>query len=586
MEQAKPKKGLGWLLKSIGKLSGPFLFKSEFALKAWLLFAADIVVMVLISMVTVRNNRWYMDFTNAFTNNDVKLFWTQIKVFCSTAVIMIIATICRAYVEGWISLRWREYLTKRYMIEWIAEGKHYKMQLTGNLMDNPDQRITEDVTLFLVTMITQVLALISSLMTFGSFVVVLWNLSSSMPLYFVEGGTNFGFPGFLVIFAVLYAVIATFIAHLSGKPLAKLTFVQQRLEADFRYSLVRIRENSEQIALLRGEGIELKKRSALFGNILGNTFRTMKRTFGFSAISVSFFILDALIVNLILGPTYFMGYITGGYGAITQISNAITTVNTTFLFFRTFYVQFAAWAAVIDRLVAFEDDAKRTEKVIKESKVRLGRQSADKIDIKNLSVALPNGAELIKVNDVEIKRGEKVLIKGRTGAGKTTLFRVIAGIWPFGAGSVTEPEGKSVFMLPQKPYIPIGTLAEAICYPDDVDSYTKDQLVDALRDAGMDNFIPRLDEHGYWDTVLSGGEQQRVAVARAVLHKPDYMFFDEATASMDEPSEQELYTRLLERMKDSAIVSIGHRSSLEKFHKRMLYAKPDASGVTVLQDSE
>ena len=280
-----------------------------------------------------------------------------------------------------------------------------------------------------------------------------------------------------------------------------------------------------------------------------------------------------VIISLLLGPAYFAGQIPGGYGAIMQIAMAFATVTGTFTFFQTSYAGLAAWKATSNRLTDFLENAKKSEEIWAKSEISVKEHKKDDIEIKNLDVNLPTGKLQISAKDIVIKHGDKVLIKGKTGAGKTTLFRVLSTLWPFGKGSVSMPEGKSVMVLPQQPYFPFGTLAGAICYPDPSDKYSRSDIEKALRDVGMEKFIPRLDDVGFWNQQLSGGEQQRVSLARAMLHDPDYLFFDEATASVDEPSEELLYKMLLDRMKDSTIISIGHRSSLEKFHERKIVAE-------------
>jgi putative ATP-binding cassette transporter len=256
-----------------------------------------------------------------------------------------------------------------------------------------------------------------------------------------------------------------------------------------------------------------------------------------------------------------------------QIASAFQQVIMAFKFFQTAYVGIATWKAVINRLMDFQINAKKTADIQKNSEVVFKQQDADEIDVKNMDVYLPTGKKQIIANNLVLRRGDKILIKGRTGAGKTTLFRMIAGIWPFGKGTIVLPKNKKIILLPQQPYLPIGTLAEAVCYPQPVDAYKREDIQQALRDVGLGKFVDRLDENAHWNHLMSGGEQQRIGVARALLYDPDYLFFDEATASMDEPSEEELYTMLLQRMKNTTIVSIGHRSSLQKFHNRTIIAE-------------
>jgi putative ATP-binding cassette transporter len=298
--------------------------------------------------------------------------------------------------------------------------------------------------------------------------------------------------------------------------------------------------------------------------------RTMKT--GFTTLALQYG--DAMMFTLLLGPAYFFyNAITGGYGTFMQIATAFQNVVNGLKWFVTNYAGMAAYVAVTDRLYAFNMNYENTIEIEKHTEMKFKDADEDRIKINSLDVYLPNGKFQIRAKDIVINRGEKILIKGRTGAGKTTIFRALAKIWPYGKGDVELPKGKKIIVLPQKPYFPIGTLEEAVSYPMPAGTYDREAIKQALIDVGMPNLVDRIDEVAHWNMQLSGGEQQRVGIARALLYNPDYLFFDEATASMDEPSEEELYTMLIDRMKESTLISIGHRSSLEKFHKRILFAE-------------
>jgi putative ATP-binding cassette transporter len=569
-------RNLGRTLRQIWRLAAPFWRDSDRRWVAYLLLVGDLALIAILVMTMVRYNKWFADWTNAFVNVDYALWKQQLVLFLVIAAALVIGGSCKAYLDGWLGVIWRRWMTSQYLGNWMTNHNHYRMRLTGNPTDNPDQRIQEDINQFIGAAIMFSLTLLQQVAMLGTFLVILWNLSNTIPLMF--GDVDASFPGYFIAVALLWAIIATLTVHKFGKQLAFINYNQQMFEADFRFSLVRVRENSEQISLLKGEDVEHDKLMGTFGNVIVNTFRLIGRTLKMGMWNTGFTIFSGLAISLLLGPSYFGGGIPGGYGAIMQISQAFAVVLGTFTFFQTSYAGLAAWKAAMNRLSDFLDNYQRGEQTWASSEISVKDHKEDDLEVKDLGVYLPTGKLQISAKDIVIKKGDKVLIKGKTGAGKTTLFRVLSSLWPFGKGSVYMPEGKKVMVLPQQPYFPFGTLADAICYPDPASQFNRSDIEKVLRDVDLEKFIPRLDEVGHWNHQLSGGEQQRVGVARAMLHVPDYLFFDEATASVDEPSEEILYKMLLDRMKDSTIISIGHRSSLEKFHERKIVAEQQPEG--------
>lgn len=569
-------RGLGRTLRQIWRLAIPFWTKSERRWVAYMLLVGDLALIAILVLTMIRYNRWFADWTNAFVLNNYSLWKQQLVLFLVIAGALVIGGSCKTYLDGWLNVIWRRWMTSQYLGNWMTNHNHYKMRLIGNPTDNPDQRIQEDIVQFIDGAIRYSLTLLQQVVMLGSFLVILWNLSNTIPL--MIGGADRSFPGYFIVVALLWAILSTFTVHKFGKQLAVLNYNQQMYEADFRFSLVRVRENSEQISLLKGEDVEQGKLMGTFGNVIANTFRLIARSLKMGMWNTGFSIFSGLVISLLLGPSYFAGGIPGGYGAIMQISQAFATVLGTFTFFQTSYAGLAAWKAAMNRLTDFTENYKKGEETWASSEISVEEHKEDDLEIKNLDVNLPTGKLQISAKDIVIKHGDKVLIKGKTGAGKTTLFRVLSGLWPFGKGAVSTPEGKKVMVLPQRPYFPFGTLADAICYPDPSSEYSRSDIEKALRDVDLEKFIPRLDEVAHWNYQLSGGEQQRVGVARAMLHNPDYLFFDEATASVDEPSEEVLYKMLLDKMQDSTIISIGHRSSLEKFHERKIVAEQQPDG--------
>ena len=576
------------MFKHVWRLGSAYWLKGDDRFGSWLLLLLSIAIMLLSIAAAVRMNHWYADWTNAFTSVNKDLWSQQLQVFAVVGAVMILSGPLKGYIDGWILLRWRKWMTSVYINNWMLNHSHYRMQLAENRIDNPDQRISEDIDAFIGSTWMFTFQLLNNVIMLGSFLVILWNLSNSIPL--ILGGRDWSFPGYFIVIALLWAIFGTYVVHWFGRQLIRLNFNQTRYEADFRFSLVRFRENSEQIAFLRGEKVEHPRLMSVFYNIISNRFKILKRNMKMQYVSGIFGQIDGVLISLLLGPAYFATAptpgIPGGYGAIMQISQAFATVLGTFKFFQNLYGALAAWKAVINRLVGFLENAQRSEEILLESKVEIVEQDTDEIVIPDLKVYLPDGRLQVTAKNLAIKHGEKVLIKGKTGAGKTTLFRVLSGLWPFGAGDIIIPKDKKVIVLPQKPYLPIGTLAEAVSYPEPPDTYSREEIIQVLHDVDLEQFVDRLDEVNHWNHVLSGGEQQRVGIARAMLYKPDYLFFDEATASLDEPSEEKLYKILLERMKDTTIVSIGHRSSLEKFHERMIVAEPQPDGSFAFTDKE
>ena len=564
------------VLKRIWKIAMPYWAYSKERWGSLILLAVNIFVMVFQTRVGVRSTIWNRDWLNAFQTYDAQMWKQQIVVFLLIGAANTFTSQLNSYIQSWIQIRWRRWMTARYVNYWLEGSTHYRMQLTGNETDNPDQRIAEDIGQFISYTWLYSFSFVQNIINLVTYAMMLYDLSLTIPL--MLGGKDWSFPGYFLVISVIWAAVETLITHLVGKPLARLQYDQQMYAANYRFALVRVRECSEQIALLRGEDVEHGRLMKIFGDVVVNQFRLMGRNLFYGAVQGIMGYVDAMGYTFLLGPSYFYYGAISGYGVFQQIATAFLNVVTCLKWFVTNYSTLAIFVAVIDRLYAFNNNYNRTIDIVENSKIKLEEGDEDQIVIKHLDVELPTGKLQISANDVTIKHGEKVLIKGRTGAGKTTVFRVLSGIWPFGDGEIVLPKGKKVIVLPQKPYFPIGTLADAITYPEPSGTYSREDMVKALQLVGMADYASRLDEEGHWNMMCSGGEQQRLAIARALLFKPDYMFFDEATASMDEPSEMELYTMLNEEAKDATIISIGHRSSLAQFHNRTLFAEKEPDG--------
>ncbi|PZA09938.1 ABC transporter ATP-binding protein/permease [Rhodopseudomonas palustris] len=528
------------------------------------LLAAVIVIELAVVGLTVLFNRWNNVFYNALQERNYDVFTSQIIYFCVLATIWIALKVYQLYLNQWLQIRWRKWMTERYLGGWLHDANHYQMQLTGDAADNPDQRIAEDTQLFIDRTLALGIGLLNAVVTLASFVVILWGLSNEAPLHLF--GHSVPIPGYLVWGALIYAVLGTALTHWIGSPLVDLNFRQQRYEADFRFNLVRARENAEQIALLRGEPAERGKLSERFGHVAENFMRIMRRNKRLTAFTASYSQASVIFPYILVAPAYFAQKVQ--LGGMMQTVSAFSSVQDSLSFFISAYRTLAEWQSVMQRLEGFERAIDTAVARRDNSGVVRMPSSSNAIELKDLSLTLPAGAPLMSADGFTLGGNERTLIVGPSGAGKSTLFRAIAGIWPFGSGSIAIPANATLMMLPQRPYFPVGELRAAIVYPAEADTFSSEQVAEALREVGLPALAERLDQHGHWNRTLSLGEQQRLGIARALLHAPQYLFLDEATASLDEPSEAALYKLLDRKLPGTTIVSIGHRSTLEAFHRR------------------
>ncbi|MGC1092715.1 MAG: ABC transporter ATP-binding protein/permease [Pseudolabrys sp.] len=565
-------RGIFSTLAIVWRIASPY-FNSEDRWPGRILLAAVIVIELSIVGINVLLNSWNNTFYNALQDKDWNAFIYQLGYFCVLATIYIFLAVYQLYLNQWLQIRWRRWLTQAYLDRWLAEANHYRMQLLGDAADNPDQRIAEDVKEFIDSGTTGVgilpigLGLLNSVVTLGSFAVILWNLSGTAPLHLF--GTAWAIPGYLFWAALVYAVIGTLLTHLVGRALTALNFQQQRYEADFRFNLVRVRENSEQIALLDGEQTERNRLLTRFGNIAGNWLAIMSRQKKLTFLTAGYGQISSVFPFVVVSPAYFAGAIQ--LGGLMQTASAFGSVQGALSFFVTAYRSIAEWRAVIERLAGFDESiATAKAAATRPPVIALAPSDGGIVNFKDLAVQLPNGAPLVNVSDLSIKLGEHVLVSGPSGSGKSTLFRALAGIWPFGKGTITVPKNARVMILPQRPYFPIASLAAAVAYPAEPDSFDAGKVAELIEAVGLPALASRVEEEAHWNRMLSLGEQQRLGIARALLYAPDFLFLDEATASLDEPAEAALYQLLERRLARATIVSIGHRATLAAFHKRRL----------------
>jgi putative ATP-binding cassette transporter len=560
--------------RNFTRIAVPY-FKGEDRWPGRILLLSVIALQLFQVWLNVKFNAWYNTFYNALQNKDWNTFIHQFGVFTVLAAAFIITAVYQLYLQQWLQIRWRRWLTGEYLGRWLGQGTHYRMRLKGDQADNPDQRIADDIRMFINTTLDIGISLLGSIVTLASFVVILWNLSAKSPL--MIGSASYNIPGYLVWAALIYAVIGTWVTHLVGRPLVKLNFDQQRYEADFRFSLVRLRENAEEVTLLAGEAAEEERLKDRFSRVVSNWYGIMQRTKRLTFLTAGYSQVAIIFPFLVVSPVYFFGALT--LGGLMQISSAFGQVQSALSFFVTAYSSIADWKAVLDRLAGFEASIDWAEGLDKTApRVEFIADGGSGLHVEELAVGLPSGEEIVRLNGFKVEPGDRVLVTGPSGSGKTSLFRALGGVWPFGAGSIRIPKGESVLVLPQRPYIPLGTLRGALAYPGPETSFTQQQIEDVIEAVGLGDFRDQLDVTAYWADKLSGGEQQRLSIARALLQKPHWLFLDEATSALDEAAEAKLYQLLLDRLPNTAIISIGHRSSLVQFHDRFFELKPEAPG--------
>jgi putative ATP-binding cassette transporter len=519
-------------------------------------------------LVAVLVTHWNARFFNALEARDWAAFGSELITFCFIAMGAIAVGMSQYFFGQMLQIRWRRWMTENYVSIWMARGRHYRVRFVDNQIDNIHLRIASDVYLFLQRTHELGTGLLGSIVALLSFAYILWGISLTTPLPLF--GVDLSFPGYLILAAITFAACGTLIAHWIGWRLIPLNFNQQRYESDFRFAIVRTADHSEQVALMRGEEVERAELGRRFGNLVRNWTALLARQTRLVAFTAGYGHLTTLVPMLIVSPAYLSGAIT--LGTLMQSALAFQRVEAGFAFCIGAYSKIAEWKAIMDRLRQMERAMAEVDalEVAHDGTIAVERGPGRDLKWVDLVLRQPSGAVMAEVPPLAAAPGENILITGPSGAGKSSLFRAVAGLWPIGEGSIVLPANADVLVMPQRPYFPLGTLRQAIAYPVAVERVSDGDLRHALAAVRLDHLAPRLDEEADWGVMLSGGEQQRIAFARALIRRPAVLLFDEPVATLDDAAGRELYRMLLDRLPQTIVLSIDRREVLRDLHGRTI----------------
>ncbi len=533
-------------------------FRSEEKWRALALLAGVVVAEFGVVYALVAFNQWSGYFFNAIQDRNWNAFLFSLVLFSGIAAWTLLATMLQFYFGQSLILRWRRWLTEHYVNLWMADGRHYRVQLQHPEIDNAHLRIANDILIFLQRTYEVGQNFLGSMIALTSFAYILWQISSVAPL--VLFGVDLSFPGYLFWIAIAYAGTGTLIAHLIGKPLIQLNFNQQRFESDYRFAIVRVLDHSEQVALLRGEEIERRVLDRRFTSLVKNWVALISRQTGLTGFTSGYSQISFVFPFVVASPAYFAGVVP--LGILMQASLAFQRVDMSFAFFLHTYAKIAEWKASMDRVAQLDVALKEVDRPRDPaSEIMVDFRPEKSIAVSDLVVRTPAGSQIARVPDFVLGAGDRALINGPSGAGKSSVLRALAGLWPTGAGRIALPHDVAFLALPQQTYFPLGTLRAAIAYPTPPETIPDERLREVLTKLELAHLFERLDEEGDWSVLLSGGEQQRAAFARALLCEPDILLLDEATSNFDEATSRALFRVLLAR-------TAAHHGDLVRTHGR------------------
>ncbi|WP_338808931.1 ABC transporter ATP-binding protein/permease [Agrobacterium leguminum] len=529
-------------------------------------------------------NVWNRGIFDAIEKRDASTVYFLASIFPPLVLGSVFIVTSQVYVRMRIQRRWRSWLTKVLVSRWIANGRYYQLNLIDGDHQNPEARLSEDMRIATEAPVDFVAGVIAAFVSASTFIVVLWTIGGALTLPI--GGLSVTIPGFLVIAAVIYALITSSSIALIGRNFVRVSEVKNQLEAEFRYTLTRVRENGESIALLGGEEEERSDLDRRFRNVRHQWKQMAQQYMRTTVVSHGSMLIAPVVPLLLCAPKFLDGSMS--LGQVMQAASAFTIVQSAFGWLVDNYPRLADWNACARRVASLMmslDGLERAEQSDKLGRIVRGETEGETmLSLKDVSVSLGDGTAVVKETDVEIGRGERVLVAGKSGSGKSTLVRAIAGLWPWGGGSVSFRAGSRLFMLPQRPYVPSGTLRRAVCYPQAAESWTFEEIGEALDKVGLGHLKDKVEEEAPWDQTLSGGEKQRLTFARLLLNDPDIIVMDEATAALDEKSQDRMMQTVIDELPDATIISVAHRAELEAFHSRKITLERRDGGAKLVSD--
>lgn len=549
-------------LRTFFSLALPY-FRSEERRSARILLLGVATAEFGVVYTLVAFNEWNAFFFNSIESRNANNFLLSLLLFCGIVAAMMAATMAQFFFGQTLIMRWRRWMTEQYVARWMADGRHYRMQFLGGDVDNAHLRIANDILIFVQRTHELGYNFLGALIALASFGYILWGISQLAPL--ILFGVNFTFPGYLFWIAILYAGCGTLVAHFIGRPLIGLNFNQQRFESDYRFAIARVWDHGEPVALMRGETVERDVLGSRFFTLVGNWTKLIRRQTWLTGFTGGYTQMSLIFPTVVASPAYFAGTIS--LGTLMQGALAFQRVDIAFAFFLHSYAKLAEWKASMDRVAQLHGALDRIDASDKAAgEIAVAQRPDQSLEILDLEVRLPSGEPIAVIPRLTLDRGKRALIAGASGSGKSSVVRAISGIWPMGEGRIDLPRGAEVMAMPQQVYFPLGSLKTAIAYPAPADSFDVVAIRAAMMTVKLGHLAHRLDEEADWATALSGGEQQRIAFARAILNRPDVLLLDEAISILDDASGAELYGILAEHLPNTLLISAGRSTALRDLH--------------------